>query len=101
MIVGLITVFVATLLVILPFFVSEQRALQEGATVNSLEQLQKMKASLLKRYLEDEEAFQKKLISAAVWQKRKHYLSSRYIDAARREDFLKHLENEEGTHENQ
>ncbi|SME97616.1 hypothetical protein [Pseudobacteriovorax antillogorgiicola] len=89
---AIIVVVILVAFLILPFFIARGQRLQDASSVNSIEKLEAIKQSLLKRYLEDEEAHRKKLISEGVWQSRKRFLTTRYIDAARRLDYLKHLQ---------
>ena len=91
MMIPIVISIVTLILLALPFFLVKPEPLQEGSSVNSIEKLQKIKESLLKRYIEDEDAYQRKVITEGVWNRRKHYLTSRYIDAARREDYLNHI----------
>jgi hypothetical protein len=82
---------VVSLAVILsPFFRSSAHnlPLQAGSAISSAESLKKIKEAILERYLEDEQAFEKKLLSSRVWKARKSYLVGRYIDTVRRLDFL-------------
>ena len=89
---AIIIVFVLLIVLMAPFFFVRGERLQDASSVNSVEKLEKIKESLLKRYLEDEQAHRKKLISDGVWQRRKAFLTTRYIDAARRLDFIQHLQ---------
>lgn len=91
MIFSVIVVLVIVVVLTLPFFFAKNNLLQEAASVNSIEKLERVKKSLLKRYLEDEKAFEDKRISESIWKKRKHFLTTRYLDAARREDYLKYI----------
>ncbi len=91
MIFAIIVVLFVVAALTLPFFLAKQDLLQEASSINSIEQLEKVKESLLKRYLEDESAFADKRISEGIWNKRKHFLTTRYLDAARREDYLKYI----------
>lgn len=75
--------------VTLPFFVGEGGLLSEALSVNSVEKLAKTQDLLLKRYIQDEKAFTSGEISKRAWQSRKAYIVHRYIDAARRLDFLR------------
>lgn len=81
----------AALVILLPFFVGKGGQLQAAASINSPEKLEAIKNSILKRYLEDEKAFDEKRLPKLAWEQRKSYLSNRYIDAARRHDYLKTL----------
>lgn len=89
---AILLVVVLILLLVAPFFIYRGQSLQDASSVNSIQKLESMKESLLKRYLEDEMAHRNKLISEGVWQRRKRFLTGRYLDAARRLDFLKHLQ---------
>ncbi len=75
--------------VTLPFFVGEGGMLSEALSVNSIEKLEKTQELLLKRYIQDEKAFESGEIAKRAWQSRKAYIVHRYIDAARRLDFLR------------
>lgn len=81
----------AALIVLLPFFVGKGGQLQAASSINSLDKLEAIKTSILKRYLEDERAFEEKRLTKLAWDQRKSYLSNRYIDAARRHDYLKSI----------
>jgi hypothetical protein len=83
-----VTVVVLSLIV-LPFFVGQGGALQSASAVHSVDQLDGMRHAILERYLEDEQAFEKQLMSKSVWENRKLFLTHRYIDVVRRLDFLK------------
>jgi hypothetical protein len=86
-------VFVGIVLVsvlLAPFFAGPGGLLQSAASINSPEKLAGLKEALLRRYLADEAAFKAGQLSALAWQQRKTFLSNRYIDAARRLDFLEH-----------
>ncbi len=96
MIVFAISVATLSALIILsPFFVGKGGHLQAAASMNSLDGLETVKESILKRFLEDERAFEEKRISKMAWEQRRQYLSNRYIDAARRLDFLQSLAKEQ------
>lgn len=77
-----------------PFFAGKGGLLAAGSSVNSVPELDALKDAIAKRFLEDETAFQEGTLGALAWQKRKQFLINRYIDAARRRDFLEHLEQE-------
>lgn len=80
-----------TIVVMLPFFVGRGGRLAAASSIHSLEELDAMRAAILKRYLEDEEAYQNKSINRLMWDQRRVYLTNRYIDAVRRIDYLKHF----------
>ena len=76
--------------VISPFFVEPKtgNVLRAGAAINSPDKLLKIKEAILKRYIEDEQAFEDKQIGKLVWEQRSQYLTNRYIDTVRRLDYL-------------
>lgn len=79
-----------------PFWLGEGGALQAGASINSPEHLMAMKTALLKRYVAEEAAHAKGDLSALAWSKRRDFLTNRYIDVARRLDFLQHSGSQAG-----
>ncbi|RZA27044.1 MAG: hypothetical protein EOP10_01525 [Proteobacteria bacterium] len=83
-IVSIITV----VFVLLPLLVGKGGQLASASSQNSPERLKAMKEALLKRYIEDEKAFDSKAIPKLVWDQRKQFLTNRYIDAARRLDYI-------------
>lgn len=85
----------AALLILSPFFFGKGGHLQAAASINSLTKLESVKETILKRFLEDERAFDEKRISKMAWEQRRQYLSNRYIDAARRLDYLENLAKEQ------
>jgi hypothetical protein len=84
---------IATLLVVLaPFFIGKGGTLAAASAVQSKDQLQQIKRALAKRYLIDEQAFENKEISMRAWNARREFLLRRYIDTARRLDYLEYIE---------
>lgn len=75
-------------IVLVPFVAGSGGTLASAQTLNSPEQLEQVKQAVIKRYLEDEAAFHDKAINRFMWDRRRLYLVNRYIDAARRLDFL-------------
>ncbi len=53
----------------------------------SVDQLKNLQMIVLKKYLEEEEAYKEQLISKRTWDKRQEFLARRYIDITRRLDF--------------
>lgn len=92
--ISILTGIIVLVVLALPFVLGKGGALQESHSVNSVERLERMREAILKRYLEDESAHQKKLISASVWKQRQQYLTNRFVDTSRRLDFLQHLQQE-------
>lgn len=80
--------------VLSPFFLGAGGLLAPGSQINSADKLRAIKQALLDRYLEDEAAHKRGDLSDAAWRKRQEFLVHRYVDAARRLDFL---EGQQGT----
>ncbi len=92
---SIVTGIVVLLVLILPFVVGRGGTLQESYSVNSIDRLEKTREAILKRYIEDEKAHQERIIGASVWKQRQQYLTNRYVDASRRLDFLRHIQQQE------
>lgn len=82
---------VAVLVVLSPLFLGKGGTLASASSLNSPERLVAIKNAILKRYIEDERSFEEKKINKLIWEQRKQYLSNRYIDAARRLDYINDL----------
>lgn len=80
------------IILMMPFFYGSSEPLVSSSAINSPSSLELIKANIVDRYIKDEEAFKNHEMSATEWQKRKTYLLHRYMDAARRLDFLHGLE---------
>ncbi len=87
---GLLSVLVIAF-VLSPFVLGPGGHLATAASVNSPEHLEAIKKAILDRYLEDERAYAEKRIPKLAWDQRKSYLTNRYIDAARRLDYIQNL----------
>ncbi len=85
---GIITLMV----IMLPFFVGRGGRLAAASSINSPGELVQIRQAILKRYLEDEQAFHNKIINRLMWDQRRAYLTNRYIDTVRRLDYLRHQE---------
>ncbi len=86
------TVAIITLIfVLLPLLLAKDGRLASASSLNSPEKLEAVKTAILKRYIEDEKAFESRAISELVWKQRKLFLTNRYIDAARRLDFIRDI----------
>ena len=81
---------VVCLIILCPFFIGKGGRLQAAASVNSKDLLKSEKEALIKRFVEDEALYLEKKMMAHNWQKRRQYLVNRYIDAAKRLDFLEY-----------
>jgi hypothetical protein len=79
---------VAVLFVLLPLLFGQGGQLASASSLNSPERLKAVKRALLMRYIEDEKAYESKAIPKLVWDQRKQFLVNRYIDAARRLDYI-------------
>ena len=80
---------ITVVFILLPLLLADDGRLASASSLNSPERLEAVKKALLKRYIEDEKAFESKAIPKLVWEQRKLFLSNRYIDAARRLDYLR------------
>lgn len=92
---ALIVSLLVIAMVLSPFVVGAGGQLQTAASINSPERLEAIKTAILQRYLEDENAYLEKRIHKLAWDQRKAYLTNRYIDAARRLDYLQSLVREQ------
>jgi hypothetical protein len=72
------------IIVLIPFFVGEGGVLQDASASDSVADLQLRQTSILNRWLKDEAASGEGEISATEWKLRQRYLTSRYVDCARR-----------------
>jgi hypothetical protein len=81
---------VLILVVLAPFFYGEGGSLQDASKTDSPELLGAKQDAILRRWIEDEKAANVGLITAKEWSMRKVYLTNRYIDCARRLDWLGH-----------
>ena len=91
---SIITCVVLLVAIIFPLFFTKNELLAEASGDMSLENVQKLKTALLKKYLEEEALFKAKELNALVWKQRQQYYINRYIDASRREDYLNALNEE-------
>lgn len=90
------TALIVFVMVMAPFFFGKGGMLAAASAVQSKDQLRQIKRALVKRYLQDEQAFQNKEISARAWRDRREFLLRRFIDVARRMDYLEYLEKNTG-----
>ena len=75
-------------LIVLPFFVGGTTQLVACAAINDRVKLKAWREEIIKRYLADEAAWQAGHISTGSWQKRRIFLTNRYVDVCRRLDYL-------------
>lgn len=78
-------------IVLIPIIFFKPSSLQSASSENSIERLEAIKEAVLKRYIEDEKAFENSTINKLSWEQRKSYLTNRYLDAAKRLDYLNFL----------
>lgn len=91
-------VTIAVVAIPLWFFPAEK--LEAGATENSAEKLERVKKAILRRYIEEEDLHAGSGVAAVVWEQRKSFLINRYLDAARRLDYLAYVDQAEGSKDN-
>lgn len=87
---AVLTGIITLIVVMLPFFVGRGGRLAAASSIHSVGELVQIRQSILKRYLEDEQAFHSKAINRLMWDQRRAYLTNRYIDTVRRLDYLQH-----------
>ena len=74
--------------VLSPFFVGLGGGLQDASASVSVTDLDVRQISILNRWLKDEAASREGEISATEWKLRQRYLTSRYVDCARRRAWI-------------
>jgi hypothetical protein len=80
-------------MVLAPFLFGPGGALLAGSAISDPKKLQEIKRAILKRYLLDEAAEANGHLTKTEWRRKRQFLVNRYIDASRREDFLKYNPN--------
>lgn len=85
---GALVAIIVMVSVLAPFFVGPGGWLQDAAVGDSLERLRVRRASILKRWLEEEGQHATGMLTDREWSLRQVYLTSRYVDATRRMDWL-------------
>lgn len=80
--------FLVSIVLLMPFFVGPGGQLQSSAASQSLPELLEIKRAVVARYIHEEQEFNSGELSSASWKQRRSYLVNRYVDAARRIDFL-------------
>lgn len=93
MFLSILTALVVVAALLLPFVVGKGGTLQAASTIDSPDKLEAIQEAILKRYLEDEKAFENNRLGQVMWQQRRQYLVNRYVDSTRRLDYLRYLEN--------
>lgn len=92
MVLCLIISIVSIAIVAIPLFFMPSQKLEASATENSVEKLERVKQAILRRYIEEEEIHAGSGVAGVVWEQRKNFLINRYLDAARRLDYLDYLD---------
>lgn len=92
-------VIIAVVLVVLclgiiwiSFASGSKSPLASASAVNSVDVLVLTKASILDQWAQEQTMFTSGSITGREWKQRQSYLESRYIDVARRIDYLKTLQ---------
>jgi hypothetical protein len=80
------------LLVSSPFLFGRGGLLAASSSINSKEKLSSLKIAVLNQYIADETLNRAGELSDLAWNKRRGFLVNRYIDSARRLDFLEHID---------
>jgi len=91
---ALVITTILVLILLAPFFLGSGGLLQEANSINSIERLEALRQALLLRYLQDERSFKEGNLSERAWNKRREYLTNRYIDVTRRSDYLARMKQE-------
>jgi len=92
-VISIIISVVVLLIVILPFFTGKGGSLASASAINDPDKLRGLKKAILSRYLEEEKAYEEGAISQKQWAKRSELLANRFIDVARRLDFVEGAKN--------
>lgn len=80
-----------TVFIMSPFWLGEGGQLARSSTMTDPEKILKTKKIIVDRYLHEEAASKEGHITTSEWEKRKQYLLNRYIDLARRYDYLNYI----------
>jgi hypothetical protein len=86
------------IIVFLPFFTGPGGSLQDASASDDLSSLFSRETAILERWLRDEAGATAGEISAVEWRQRQRYLTSRYVDVARRISWLKSFQTSEQDH---
>jgi hypothetical protein len=89
MIVSGLFAMAALVATVLPFFLGRGGFLAAAGTINDPARLESMKAAIVARYVKEEVVFGNGDLSRREWARRQEYLRHRYIDVARRLDYLR------------
>ena len=84
-----------------PFWLGEGGRLARSSGLTDPDKILKIKKIIIERYVHEEGANKQGHISKSEWEKRKQYLLNRYIDLARRYDYLSYLKSEGQANQNE
>lgn len=91
------TLFIAILVgfawlafMLLPFWRGEGGVLARSSGLTDLDKIAKLKNLIVDRYVLEEDSHEQGHISKKEWDQRRQYLTNRYLDLARRLDFVQH-----------
>ncbi|MFK7872610.1 MAG: hypothetical protein AB8C84_05485 [Oligoflexales bacterium] len=76
------------LFVLSPFWMGVGGELERASVIDDLNELLKLKSAVLQRYLQEEKDFVAGHLTNTEWNRRKEFLEGRYLDYARRLDYL-------------
>jgi len=88
MILAAVTALVVIVIICAPFLIGRGGALASASALSSVDHLEKVKNAIIGRYVKDQQAFENKEIGKKSWRGRQGFLLRRYVDAARRLDYL-------------
>ena len=90
-----------TVFIMSPFWLGEGGLLARSSSLTDPDKILKIKQIIVERYLHEEKASKQGHITTSEWEKRKQYLLNRYIDLARRYDYLSYIKAAEQAHQNE
>ncbi|MEY4632435.1 MAG: hypothetical protein RIQ81_2555 [Pseudomonadota bacterium] len=79
---------VAVCATLAPFYFGRGGRLAAAATIDDPDRLAAMKAAIVSRYVQEEASYKRGEISTRQWERRSSYLRHRWLDVARRLDFI-------------
>ncbi len=86
---SILTMLLIFMLVLLPFLVGRGGQLSKTSLIYDVEECSALKKRILEQFVKEEKSFQEGSITSFEWAKRQTFLRGRYLDIARRIDFLK------------
>ncbi len=88
LIVCVILAAIVLMVVLSPFFYGKGGLLQDASASDNIQDLTARQTAILQRWIKDEAAAKNGEVSATEWKQRQRYLTSRYVDVARRVAWL-------------